>query len=375
MGVINDFLETIAGNPYRSNNQNGLKDVADSFITQAGNLVTGQHNTPGWSQQAGIDQMNAVADATPTPQQIAQIKDSVKGANDIKPITSVSAEDAAGRASTIGMLDSELDAIAKSIANLDTTWSAGKTQLQDAANKSLSRANEQQSDALSKYATQRADTKQAFNTSLADVDNQAYDNYAALNALLGRAGAGSSSAAQNVVPYAVSQTASKARGGVADTYGKNIRDLNTAEDETKQSYNNIVQDIKDQQNKSLGDLESDIQTKRSGYENDRANLLAQKAQAQGGNWQTVKAAMQPAIDQRDAIDQALAGLLNKYRNPYTVQDVTVTDPNTSNYAVDTNGVKTSDTSGTGTDTDTSADYLAQLKDEEKRKKEQQGIAA
>lgn len=285
------------------------------------------------------------------------------------------ASDAAGRASTVGMLDSELEAIAKSLGNLDSTWAAGKNQIEDAKNKSLSRANQQQSSALSKYATQRADTKQAFNRSVEDVDNQAYDNYSALKSMLGRSGAGSSSAAENVVPYAVSNTASKARGNIADTYGKNNRDLTDAEDDTKTSYNNIVQDISDQERKSLGDLESDIQGKRSAYENNRASILGQKAQAQGGGWQTVKDAMQPAVNNRDSIDQALSTLLDRYRSPYTVQDVSVKDPTLGTYSVDANGVKNDSADAGGANADTSADYLAQLKEEDKRKKEQQGLTA
>lgn len=333
--------------------------------------VAGGARSPAQGQWIGPTVSNSSSSA---PKQSTQSNANDSNANATPTYDAAAAADASGRASTVGMLDSELEAIAKSLGNLDTTWNAGKNQIEDAKNKSLTRANQQQSNALSKYATQRADTKQAFNRSVEDVDNQAYDNYAALNALLGRSGAGSSSAAQNVVPYAVSNTASKARGGIADTYGKNVRDLNDAEDETKQSYNNIVQDINDQERKSLGDLESDIQSKRSAYENSRASLLGQKAQAQGGNWQQVKGAMQPAINNRDAIDQALAGLLDRYRNPYTVQDVSVKDPNLGNYEVDANGVKTNG-SGAGADADTSAEYLASLKDEDKRKKEQQGLAA
>lgn len=285
---------------------------------------------------------------------------------------SAAASDARERANTVGMLDSEIEAIMRSLGNLDNTWNAGKTQIQDGFNKNLSRLNEQQSNALTKYATQRSDTKQNFNRSTEDVDNQAYNNFSALQALLGRSGAGSSSAAQNVVPYAVSQTASKARGGIADNFGKNLRDLTTAEDETKQSYNNTVKDLEDQRNTSFGSLENDVQSKRSAYEGQRANLIGQKTQAQGGDWQAVKNSMSGAVANRDSIDQALSTLLDRYRNPYTVQDVAVKDPTLANYAVDANGVKVDDPNGPGYDTDTSSDYMTRLKEEEKRK--QAGLA-
>lgn len=284
------------------------------------------------------------------------------------------ATNAREKANTIGMIDQELSAIDRSLGNLDGTWNAGRNQITDAKNKGLSRLNEQQSNALSGYATKRADSEQGFQTSIADNNNQAYNNYSALQSLLGRGGSGSSSAAENLVPYAVSRTASKARGAIADTYGKNTRDLNTAEEQTKQSYNNSVADLNDQERTNLGSLENDIQSKRSAYLNQQASLKGQKAQAQGGNWNTVKNAMSGSIQQRDAIDAALSTLLDRYRNPYNVKDVTVTTPTLDNYAIDTTGVKANDPAGTGTDTDTSAAYLQQLKDEEKRKKDQLSVA-
>lgn len=286
------------------------------------------------------------------------------------------AADAREKANTIGMLDEQLAYYDKALGRLDGTWDAGKTQLQDAYDKGLSRLNEAQSNALTRYNTQRGDAKQAFNRSTEDIDNQAYNNFSALNALLGRAGAGSSSAAQNVVPYAVSQTASKARGGVADSFGKNMRDLGEAEEETKTSYKNSVRDLGDQRNTSLGNLENDILTKRRTYEEQRADALGKKAQAQGGNWQTVKNAMQGAVNSRDNIDDALAGLLNRHRNPYDVKAVAARDVQNQNYAVDSNGVKVNDQAGTGNDTDTSGDYLARIKEaEEEKKKKEQGVYA
>lgn len=296
------------------------------------------------------------------------------GSNIASGYNAAAVQDAREKANTIGMLDNELAAIAGSLGRLDTTWNAGKTQISDAYDKGMSRLNEQQSNALSNYATKRTDSKQSFQNSLTDNDNQAFNNFTALNSLLGRAGAGSSSAAQNLVPYAVSRTASKSRGTLADTYGKNMRDLTTAEDETKQSYNNSVRDLGDQKNTNLGNLENDIQGKRSTYLNQQAQLQGQKSQAQGGDWNTVKNAMSGSVQQRNDVDTALASLLDRYRNPYNVQDVTVKDPTLSNYAVDTAGVKANDPSGTGNDTDTSANYLQKIEDEEKRKKYQNLVA-
>lgn len=269
---------------------------------------------------------------------------------------------------TIGSIDNEINRINQALGNLDATRGAGLTQLDDEYNKGASRINQQLSSALSKYATKTADTKRDFARSTEDIGINANNKYQALMNLLGRSGSGRSSAADNVVPYAVSQDASKSRGEVADSYALNRRDLRDAEDDTKQSASNNLQDLGDQRRTKQASLTQDIEGKRSDYNNTLASLRGQRTQAAGGSWAQAKNDMQGNINARDQIDRALANLLNNYRNAYTVQDVSVKDPTMKNYATDLNGVDVSDPNGTGYDTDTSSDYLANLKKDEDKKK-------
>lgn len=285
------------------------------------------------------------------------------------------AEEARQKSITLGNLDQQIAQYQGDLNNLGGARSAATNAINDAYNKNLSRLNETQSSALSKYATKRSDTQKTFQDSLGDIQNGAYNNYNALQQLLGRAGSGSSSAAKNVVPYAVSQDASKSRAGVADSYGMNMRDLKDAEDETKLTYKNSVADLGDQRRTSLGNLDKDIQGKQAEYNNTLAELAGQRAQAAGGDWKAVQGAMQSYVDRRNAINKALSTLTDKYRNPYSVKGVTVKDPTMRNYTTDINGVAVQSGTADG-NTDTSADYLAQIRAaEDEKKKNQAGVIA
>jgi len=268
---------------------------------------------------------------------------------------------------TIGQINNQIAEYEARFGNIDKALSSGYNTLEDSYNKGLSRLNEQYGGAMSKFATQRGDTKDSFVRGSEDNQGNARNNYQALMQMLGRAGAGRSSAAQNLVPYAVSQSASKAQGELSDTYGRNLRDLKTAEDETTGSYNNSKRDLGDQRNTNRKSLETDIGNQRSQTEQAIAALKGQRTLAEGGNWQQAQAQMSPHAERVRQLNSEVAGLADKYRNPYAVKDVQIKKAELQNYALDPNGVKISDPNGSGTDTDTSADYLARIREEEKRK--------
>ena len=277
------------------------------------------------------------------------------------------AEDSRNRDFTLGQLDQQIGGLRGQLGNLDAQHRSGVNTIEDLFNKGISRLNGQYSGAMSKYATQRNDTKDGFVRNGEDNKSNARNNFQALMSLLGRSGAGRSSAADNLVPYAVSTDASKQQGQLSDTYSRNLRDLKTAEDETTSSYENSKADLGDQRRTNLGNLERDIQTRRGEVESGIGSLEGQKVQARGGNWQAARDAMNPYVARAQQLAAEVAGIADRYRNPYTVKDVNVKAAELKNYALDPNGVAINDPNGTGTDTDSSAEYLAQLREEEKRK--------
>ena len=289
-----------------------------------------------------------------------------------------SAADAAAekeKAWTLGLADQQIAAIDDALRNLSGTERAGLNQINDAYNKGMSRLNRQQSDALSKYRTKRTDTKEDFAKNLEFVDNNSSNKYLSLMNLLGRAGAGRSSAAENVLPHVLAQDASKSRGELSTTYGRNMRDLRDAEDETKASYKENVADLNDQRRTQEMNLRKDIKAKAAEYHGNRASLAMNRHRAAGGDFEGAKAAVQGDINQRQAIERSLSTLLDNYRNKYNIQDVKVRDPKMANYSTKLEGVDVTDPNGTGHDTDTSQAYRARMDEERKRRAQQAGTVA
>lgn len=276
----------------------------------------------------------------------------------------------AERDATIGMIDDEMARIDSGLSNLDATRNAGVGQIDSRANKARNRLGQMHATNQTRFNTKESDTKRDFSRSTEDININAGNVYRAVQNLLGRAGAGRSSAAQEVAPYAVSQDASKSRGEVADVYSTNHRDIRQARDEEEDSFKNSNQDINDQQKQELFSLENDILSKRSKLHQTRAGLAAKRAMANGGNWDRAKSEMAADVRARDDIDRAVANLLNdpKYSSIYSLEKYQAKDPALANYATDLNGVEVTDPNGKGFDTDTSSDYLTRIREEEELRK-------
>lgn len=361
----------------RTGNINYAKDAIDSAL----GALTGQQ--PTWQTQGGIDAVNAQternkealrqkrATVTPPPTKVEEVID-YPGDSNVGSGVSYSSGGSnsgikVGDASTINQYQTAISDLERSLGLLPGQLEAGLNQINDGFNKGVSRLNEQHSAALSKFATQRGDTRADFDGSLGDIDSQSRGNFQAIQSLLGRNGAGSSSAASVITPYAVSNEASKTRGKVADTYGRNLRDLTVAEDATKLSYDNNKKDLEDTKRTSEYGLKQGIESNRAKLYGSIGEAQGNLALAKGANWQAAKDAMSNSVNAKNGIESAMSTLLNQYRNPYVVKDVAVKEAKLDNYAVDANGVKIDGTNGTG-DTDTAALTQAQIKAEEDRKK-------
>lgn len=340
-------------------NVNGKTVANPNYVSFAAANKPAPNNNDG--AQAGG---NAASVAQPQGQQIESGYGSYAGSA----AAAQAAQTAQERAAAASQWQQQLEYIGRQLGNLDGSFNSGMNQLGDNFNKGLSRLNEQQSNALTRYGVQRGDTMSDFNTSSNDIDNSARNNYQAIMSMLGRAGAGSSSASQVLTPYAVSNDASKTRGKVSETYGRNLRDLTNAEDETKQSYENNKRDLEDTKRNSEYGLRQGIDSQRASLYGKQAEAQGNLAQAKGGDFNAAKNAMGGALASRDSIERALSTLLDQYRNPYQVKDVAAKNVGLTNYAADTNGVKVEAGANATGDTDTAAATAAKLKAEEDKKK-------
>lgn len=211
----------------------------------------------------------------------------------------------------------------------------GLTQIGDSYNKNVGRTNEAQTRTLSGYETKRNDNATARQQGLGQIDTNTRTSYDSLQRLLGLQGAGVSSAAQVLVPHAVSRYGTQQRTGALQTFGRNERDINTAVDDAKLQYKNALDDLLAQKQSKTEDFLRGILNQQSQLNQQLASAQTNLGIARGGNYQSTRAARQPYSDAVSSIQGQLDNLFNQYRSPeYNVQPVNPKAVELGKYTVD-----------------------------------------
>lgn len=121
-----------------------------------------------------------------------------------------------------------------------------------------------------KYKQTTATTKKDYQGSVGSIKSSTGQGLTGIQRLLGSRGAGNSSAATTLAPYAAGLVGQQQLSGVNDSFNNNITGLNNAWEDTKRQFNN-----------SFGSLEADKNSKLNANtvqsNNARASLLAQKS--------------------------------------------------------------------------------------------------
>ena len=122
------------------------------------------------------------------------------------------------------------------------------------------------------FDTARTDTQQENIKTRGKIDTGVRGQMTALQRLFGAKGAGSSSAANVLGPYAAALEGNSQRSEVQDVYGRNMRSIDTGWKDTEEDFET-----------SFGQLSTDKVNResslRGGMATTRANLLAKKQQA------------------------------------------------------------------------------------------------
>lgn len=247
----------------------------------------------------------------------------------------------------LAYLDDQEGLLRGLLGSAQRTLGNGLTQIGDSYNKEVSRANEGQGAALSKIATQREDTTRGKTAALDKVDTGARTLADSVRRILGLAGGSNSSAYQFAAPGAIARDASTKRTGVMDTFGRNFRDLDTAETGTKSSYSNLLQDLLDQRKQKEQGLREGVLQQEQGVYNDLANVARQRAQAKGGGYGAIRAASAPYQAEVQNRQSALDNIFNQFRTPYNVAPVSVQTPQLSDYTVDKTAIAPNTQDGNG----------------------------
>lgn len=221
---------------------------------------------------------------------------------------------------TAGQLNaSNISQINGQLGQLDPQQQIGLDNLQNSYNNSLNGLNQQHGIAQNQYNTQQQQNTQNYTNNRNNIITNTNAQMSALQRLLGLNGAGNSSAAYDLVPYAASQYGSQNLNQAQQTYGQNGSNLQNAWDATEASYNTNKDNLGHQ-------LYAGQNSLKSGIAQTRANLLSELGQLQGNSAQ-----YDPQIN---SLLSQITQLSNQYANPVMQTDkLSFTPATLANYSL------------------------------------------
>lgn len=287
------------------------------------------------------------------------------------PGNNLSYRDAQERANTIGQWEDELAYINSKLSNLDAARKTAQNTINDNFNIQDQRLDQQKAVADQRYNRHRNETKRSFMENRDANAAQSRDMYQSIMRLLGRGGAGSSSTANILAPHAIAQDSSKKNALIADTYRKDVEDIDEAANQAQVDYDNKKFDLSKWKKDQERDLNADTEAKRSDFLTKKAKAETNLGLARGDSWRRARSAANPTIAEREQVDPAISTLADSYRTPAPQKDLDVKDIERKNYVVDTAGVSVDQPEGE--ETSNANYYLDRMEEERRRKSKKLGI--
>lgn len=197
------------------------------------------------------------------------------------------------------------------------------------------RTEEKRDAGLAQYGTQRTDTLQDKVKTFGGIDTATRTAWEGLQRLFGLGNAGVSSAAKVLAPTALSRQATQQRTRANDTYGRNLRDIDTAQTSFEGDVGNALTDLLNQKNTNTEDFLRGILGQEASLQQQLIGAQNQKTIAGGGTYLSAQGARAPFQNRLGQIQNQLDNLFNKYGNiTYNPQQVQADIPNLAQYTYD-----------------------------------------
>lgn len=210
----------------------------------------------------------------------------------------------------------------------------GLNSVNDWYNGQYNQQNDAQARALRDFEQNRTDTNQEKQKAYQNVDTNARTLNSSVRRILGIAGAGNSSAARFAAPSAISRQASGQRSDVTDQYGKNLRNIDQAEGDTKLSFENVFADLLTSKKQKEAEQRKNILEQEAGTYGQIANVAGQRAQFLGGGFDAQQAARQPYQNEIDNRQAQIRSLFDQYRTPVAIREAKISNPDLKQYTFD-----------------------------------------
>lgn len=248
-------------------------------------------------------------------------------------------------AADMAYLDDQEGSLRGMLGSARNTLNDGLTQIGDSFNKETQRTNQQKATAQAGYATKREDTTRDKLSATGRVNTGARTLADSVRRMLGMASGQNSSAFRETAPGAIARDAGIKRTGVNETFGRNFRDIDTAETGTMDKFKQYMEDLGEQRKQKESGLREGVLSQEQQIYNSLGQISRDKEAVRGGSYDSMRRASAPYQAEANNRQSALDGLFNQFRTPVAAKDVQVATPNLSEYTVDRSAVNANAQSG------------------------------
>lgn len=182
------------------------------------------------------------------------------------------------------------------------------------------------------YTTKRSQTIEDNTTAKAGINESVRNQNTALQRLLGGKGAGGSSAATILAPFAAASQGNKQRQQVQTTFGRNLSGLDTSWGDYQKDWDTSAGDLAAQRDAERNKLKSGLAQTEASIQEEKANAAVQRQQAGGASYQSARNARTPYISRIQSLIQQIDALGNT--PTFTPQAVAYKAPDMASYTYD-----------------------------------------
>jgi len=164
-------------------------------------------------------------------------------------------------------------------------------------------------------------------TARSNVDQTVARQAQGLRRLLGN----SSSAAQYAAPLAVAQQGNKQQGAIQTSFGRNLQNIDIADEDRKKAFGSAQEDLGNQRRQSENQLNAGLLQSEAQINEQLSNIALQRAQARGQNYAQARGQLTPF---NDRVSTLLSQIDQLGANPaISARNVNFTAPTLDQYNV------------------------------------------
>lgn len=212
---------------------------------------------------------------------------------------------------TIALYDNQLGTANSALGRIGNQREIGYGNIDKTYNEATGQLAGDRSAAEGAYNLQKDRTGQDYTNTRSSIRSDAGNQFGSIQRLLGSKGAGRSSAAQVLAPFAVGKEAASRFGQVQNQFGRNQQDMDTSYATTTSQFDDYATQLENDKIQKRKDLDSGLASTETSLQDQIAQLTLKKANEMGTPLAT---ALQSIAPQQSRIQELLNSIDEYGRN-------------------------------------------------------------